>query len=170
MAVMASGMLAAAAVLLAASTAGQARSVRERRSAASDCSRAEVESSANGQQHIDYDDFCRIPNNASCRLRLNGTRIALSGADGGRNREGSSRMRAPADRSRQERAAGHQLQHYLQHLQHRQQEPEVEEEPACNFRRRWSVPYPARRKSHSDEKRGSTDDGPIHQLHSSSGA
>ena len=50
MAVMASGMLAAAAVLLAASTAGQARSVRERRSAASDCSRAEVESSANGQQ------------------------------------------------------------------------------------------------------------------------
>ena len=100
MAVMASGMLATAAVLLAASTAGQARSVRERRSAASDCSRAEVESSANGQQHIDYDDFCRIPNNASCRLRLNGTRIALSGADGGRNREGSSRMRAPADRSR----------------------------------------------------------------------
>ena len=32
------------------------------------------------------------------------------------------------------------------------------------------APYPARRKSHSDEKRGSTDDGPIHQLHSSSGA
>ena len=32
------------------------------------------------------------------------------------------------------------------------------------------APYPARRKSHSDEKRGSTDGGPIHQLHSSSGA
>ena len=31
------------------------------------------------------------------------------------------------------------------------------------------APYPARRKSHSDEKRGSTDGGPIHQLHSSSG-
>ena len=32
------------------------------------------------------------------------------------------------------------------------------------------APYPARRRSHSDEKRGGTVDSPIHQRHSSSGA
>ena len=69
MAVIASGMLAAAAVLLAASTAGHEGNDRERRRAASDRSCAEVERSMNGQQDMNYDNFCKIPNNASCSLR-----------------------------------------------------------------------------------------------------
>ena len=48
--------------------------------------------------------------------------------------------------------------------------PHVEHFPTClvSPRAMKSVPYPARRKSHSDEKRGSTGDSLSHQLHSSS--
>jgi len=54
----------------------------------------------NGQQDMNYDNFCKIPNNASCSLRLNRTRRAPDGADGGRSRAESDRASAAAERSK----------------------------------------------------------------------
>ena len=68
MAVIASGVLAAAAVVLVASTGGHERSDRDRRSAVSDRSGAEVERGKNGQQDMNHDDYCEAPNNAAAAL------------------------------------------------------------------------------------------------------
>ena len=84
MAVIASGMLAAAVVLLAASTAGRERSDCDRGSAERDRSCAEAERSTNRLQDMNYDMICNIPSYVNCSLRWNRKRRVPSGAHEGR--------------------------------------------------------------------------------------
>ena len=69
MAVIASGMLAAAVVMLAASTTGRERSDCDRGSAEGDCSCAEAESRTNRLLDMNYDIICNIPSYVNFSLR-----------------------------------------------------------------------------------------------------
>ena len=71
MAVIASGMLAAAVVLLAASTAGRERSDCDRGSVARDRSCVEAERSTNGRPYVNYDVISNISYIATTALRWN---------------------------------------------------------------------------------------------------
>ena len=67
----AANTLAAAVLLLAASTAGRERCDCDRESAARDRSCAGVEHSTNGKQHVNYDIISNVFNIANCSLRWN---------------------------------------------------------------------------------------------------